>query len=122
MGSERASPTFQSYDLTKGLKRLNNWSVDDTSTISSTTLDRSKNYSIFTRMIAEFLGDFTFVFVVTTIGKQAKIKKNPKNSSEHCALEKTVIISSKRSKKKTGYVCAKHDIGANEILPYFYFF
>ncbi|KAL6742135.1 hypothetical protein Aduo_015323 [Ancylostoma duodenale] len=64
MGSDRASPTFQSYDLTKGLKRLNNWSVDDTSTISSTSaIDRSTNYSIFTKMIAEFLGDFTFVFV-----------------------------------------------------------
>ncbi|EYC05864.1 hypothetical protein Y032_0079g1227 [Ancylostoma ceylanicum] len=83
MGSERASPTFQSYDLTKGLKRLNNWSVDDTSTISSTTLDRSKNYSIFTRMIAEFLGDFTFVFVgtmqavvVTTSANQSIVADN----------------------------------------------
>ncbi|RCN29371.1 hypothetical protein ANCCAN_24875 [Ancylostoma caninum] len=66
MGSERSSPTFQSYDLTKGLKRLNNWTVDDASTISSTTIvDRSTNYSIFTKMIAEFLGDFTFVFVGT---------------------------------------------------------
>ncbi|PIO74954.1 channel protein, MIP family [Teladorsagia circumcincta] len=58
---DQHSPAHQSYDLTKGLKRFTDWSVSGTESIG----DSGKKYSLITKMIAEFLGDFTFVFVGT---------------------------------------------------------
>ncbi|VDO27345.1 unnamed protein product [Haemonchus placei] len=76
---DRDSPIRQSYDLTKGLKRFTDWSVSDTESFRST----EKKYSLVTKMIAEFLGDFTFVFVgtmqavvVTGSGNQSIVADN----------------------------------------------
>ncbi|KAK5973847.1 hypothetical protein GCK32_020188, partial [Trichostrongylus colubriformis] len=62
---DRDSPVQQSYDLTKGLKRFTTWSVGEAEPDAQSVVDTTKKYSLFTKMIAEFLGDFTFVFVGT---------------------------------------------------------
>ncbi|KAK5973519.1 Aquaporin-8 [Trichostrongylus colubriformis] len=62
---DRDSPVQQSYDLTKGLKRFTTWSVGEAEADAQSIVDTTKKYSLFTKMIAEFLGDFTFVFVGT---------------------------------------------------------
>ncbi|CAJ0590729.1 unnamed protein product [Cylicocyclus nassatus] len=84
------SPTAESYDLTTGKTRFN-WNTEDAISVESAPTNKNRSFSIFTKMIAEFLGDFTFVFIgcmqtVVTVASDGESAREVVDTILHATL------------------------------------